>query len=230
MSDDLNQEKVFVISLIPLFLFMKLLDYLLWVFQLNFKSHFPNLFMEMVNSNVSVPGHPKIALDFIGFFIPLAVSGILLAVSWKVRPELSARKKKIFLIFTGLFILGELISAILPGVVRALWEIFQLYSNLNYATFCLACIYGAYIISLESKRFSYAVSYILGFSIGAVSDVSLVLGGTVGVPGGTVEVLGGAGFIDGDFILPLFMVLAAGVIIFIMGRVKDLHCENDIKT
>ena len=169
--------------------------------------------MEMVSSNVSVPGHPKIALDFIGFFIPLAVSGILLAVSWKVRPELSARKKKIFLIFTGLFILGELISAILPGVVRALWEIFQLYSNLNYATFYLACIYGAYIISLESKRFSYAVSYILGFSIGAVSDVSLVLGGKVGV-------LGGAGFIDGDFILPLFMVLAAGATIIIIGLAR----------
>ena len=59
--------------------------------------------MEIVSSNVSVPGHPKIALDFIGFFIPLAVSGILLAVSWKVRPELSARKKKNISNFYGTF-------------------------------------------------------------------------------------------------------------------------------
>jgi len=210
MSTDLNQEKVFAISLISLFFFMELLGYFLWILQSNFKSHFPNLFMEMVNSNVSVPGHPKIALDFIGFFIPLAVSGVLLVVSLKVRPELSPRKKKIFLIFTGLFILGELISAILSKVVKASWEISQTHGNLNHVAFVLACIYGAYIVSLESKKFSYVVSYILGFLIGAVSDVSLVLGGTVGV-------LGGAGFIDGDFILPLFMVLAAGATIIIIG-------------
>jgi len=213
MSDDLDQVKVFAASLFPLFFFMEGLDYLGSILQSNFKSHFPNLFLEMLGSNISLPGHPKIALDFIGFFIPLAVSGVLLVVSWKVRPELSPRKKKIFLIFTGLFILGELISVILAEVVKASWEISQTHGNLNHVAFGLACIYGAYIVSLESKKFSYVVSYILGFSIGAVSDVSQVIAGTVGV-------LGGDGFIDGDFILPLFMVLAAGVIIFIIGRVQ----------
>jgi len=85
---------------------MEWLDYLGSILQSNFKSHFPNLFLEMLGSNISLPGHPRIALDFIGFFIPLAVSVVLLVVSWKVRPELSPRKKKNISNFYGTFYFG----------------------------------------------------------------------------------------------------------------------------
>jgi len=202
MSDSSDKRTVFSESFLT-FIISQLFMYDFGeVPELFLMDHFRNLCLRMSNLNLRVPWHPEIALDYVGFFIPLVTSIILLALSWKVRPHFSTHERRLFFIYTGLFIVGESISAVLPEILKASWTAFQTDGHMNPISVVIACIYSAYVITLESEKFSYAVSYIIGFSMSVMGDVSAVLAGTVGV-------FGFYGFTDGDFIEPLVMVLAA---------------------
>jgi len=202
MSSSLHKGSIFIFSFGLFCLFLLLSSEFGSNLQSIYRTRFPSLYLEMDNLNLLVPWHPEIALDYVGFFIPLVTSIILLALAWKVRPHFSIQERRLFLIYTGLFIAGESISAVLPEILKASWTVFQTDGHMNPMSVVIACIYSAYVITLESEKFSYAVSYTIGFSMAVMGDVSAVLAGTVGV-------FGGYGFTDGDFIEPLVMVLAA---------------------
>jgi len=213
MSDSSDKRIFFFESFLTFIVSQLLMYYFGGVPELFLMDHFRNLYLGMSNLNLPVPWHPEIALDYVGFFIPLVTSIILLALAWKVRPHFSTHARRLFLIYTGLFIVGESISAVLPEILKASWTAFQTDGHLNPMSVIIACIYSAYVITLESEKFSYAVSYIIGFTMSVMGDVSAVLAGTVGV-------FGVYGFTDGDFTEPLVMVLAACLIILL------IHCER----
>jgi len=216
MSNSLHKGWIFIFSFGLFYLFLLLSSEFGSILQSIYRTRFPSLYLEMNNLNLPVPWHPEIALDYIGFLVPLGVSVILLVLSWRIRPSFSAHEKRSFLTYTMLFILGELISAILPEVLKASWEMFQTDGGLNLVASIIACIYGPYIISTKSEKFSYMVTYIVVFLMTAASDVSAVLAGTVGV-------FGGYGFTDGDFIEPLMMALSAFGIIISIRLVKKME-------
>lgn len=216
MSGSSNKKEVFFVSLLFFIAFVLVIYCFGGAPKIFLIDRSRNLYVDMNNLNLPVPWHPEIALDYIGFLVPLGVSVILLVLSWRIRPSFSAHEKRSFLTYTMLFILGELISAILPEVLKASWEMFQTDGGLNLVASIIACIYGPYIISTKSEKFSYMVTYIVVFLMTAASDVSAVLAGTVGV-------FGGYGFTDGDFIEPLMMALSAFGIIISIRLVKKME-------
>jgi len=147
MSGSSNKKEVFFVSLL-FFIAFVLATYSFGGAPEIFLIDRPrNLYVDMNNLNLTVPWHLKIALDYVGFFIPLVTGMILLALSLKVRLHLSPHEKRLFLIYTELFIVGGSTSAVLPGILKASWTGFQKEGHLNPMPVVTECPYCAYIIT-----------------------------------------------------------------------------------
>jgi len=147
MSGSSNKKEVFFVSLLFFIAFVLVIYCFGGAPKIFLIDRSRNLYVDMNNLNLPVPWHPEIALDYVGFFIPLVTSIILLALAWKVRPHFLMYERRLFLFYTGLFIAGESISAVLPEILKASWTAFQTEGHLNPMPVVTACPYGAYIVT-----------------------------------------------------------------------------------
>lgn len=172
-----------------------------------FWSLFPGSFQLM--EHLYIPLLPtKIDLDIIGFCIPLVVSVLMVRKVYKSRHHQSGQQSYHSLI---VLLLGIVIATALPIFVPSLQTV-----NLNpnkgargagndWAVVLIISIYVGYLISRWPIQIDWHLYYPLGFLIGVCSDISAL----PRLYGHGFSIFGAGGVVDGDFLAPLVLLLAA---------------------
>ena len=204
-----NIHKILV-ALLPVvivFLILRIFYLELGYIQNYFWSLFPGPFQWM--KYLYMPVFPtKIGLDIIGFCIPLVVSVLMVRKVYKSRHHQSGQQSYHRLI---VLLLGIVIATALPVFVPSLQTV-----NLNHnkgatgagvdwAVVPIISIYVGYWISRRPIQIDWHLSYPLGFLIGVCSDISAL----PRIYGLGFSVFGAGGVVDGDFLAPLVLLLAA---------------------
>lgn len=150
----------------------------------------------MINQNIHILHFFNIRLDVTGFILPLGVAIPLTVISY-LKFSHPSRKA------TGLFLLFIVISDILPYFFRSLQSIQAgIGASASISTIVVVYTFAAYCMEGGFYKFLNFISYPLGFTIGAMGDISSTP--IINYLGGGI--FGGLGFLDGDFMLPLLSV------------------------
>ncbi len=202
------QEKLVALLLVTTVILILVIFYtVLGYIQNYFLSLFPGPFQLM--KYLYIPLLPKkIGLDIIGFFIPLVVSVLMVRKVYKSRPHQSGKQSYHSLI---VLLLGIVIATALPIFVPSLQTV-----NLNpnkgatgagddWAVVLIISIYVGYLISRWPIQIDWHLYYPLGFLIGVCSDISAL----PRLYGLGLSIFGAGGVVDGDFLAPLVLLLAA---------------------
>ena len=201
-------EKLVALLLVAIVILILVIFYtVLGTIQYYFLSLFPGPFQLM--EHLYIPLLPKkIGLDIIGFCIPLVVSVLMVRKVYKSRHHQSGQQSYHSLI---VLLLGIVIATALPLFVPSLQTV-----NLNpnkgatgagddWAVVLIISIYAGYLISRWPIQIDWHLYYPLGFLIGVCSDISAL----PRLYGHGFSIFGIRGVVDGDFLAPLVLLLAA---------------------
>ena len=156
----------------------------------------------------------SLAFNVVGFIIPMTVGVMLFVViGWVVKPSIN--DPEIVKVFWPVIVLLPMFAYISYSL-----EPMQLVSkhgvSINYAMLSFVSVYQIQLVVWRFHKFALAISYLMGFIVGVLSDVVglFTLSGTV--------VFGGNGIRDADFWSPVIVfLLTVGAVLYV--RLYDKH-------
>lgn len=158
---------------------------------------YPNSFSEWMTSiNTPTLFSSYVKINYIGFVLPLVISTILLSLYF-VSGKVNLNRK-----YTNLLILFLIFDTLFSSFIFEPRIITSYGGGPNLPAMIGALLYVAYLAWSDSLRGGYYLSYVLGFIIGAISDIESIRHLT------KTSTFGGGGFLDVDFVFPLIMLIS----------------------
>jgi hypothetical protein len=199
MSKEDNKDRIIACSTVLCFIFFFALLFLGSYLQIYVRDNCSSLYQLMLSQSLPLFQLSSIKIDIFGFCIPFAVSIIFAILAYRFRPSFPK-------LITLLFILGILLSAVLPTYIPILQYVqINVGAGINWATIFVIILYIFYINHKGTYKFNCLISYPLGFIIGAISDISGLLRLS------SSATFGGAGIVDGDFMFPIFLFFSVTI-------------------
>ena len=150
--------------------------------------------MESVSTSTLFGSH--IMLNYIGFVTPFVISLTLLSLLF-VTGKVNLNRK-----YTSLMILLLVLDTLFSLFVFEPRIITSSGGGQNLPAMVIVLLYVAYLVYSDSTREGFFLSYILGYVIGAISDIESITHATRNT------IFGGGGFMDVDFVFPLIIFVS----------------------
>ncbi|MCL4344345.1 MAG: hypothetical protein JRN26_04355 [Nitrososphaerota archaeon] len=153
------------------------------------------------------PIYSSITLNYLGFVLPLLGSGFFLGLYYKIRAFVSLKQ-------SAALILALAIAAAIPFVPHLPIVLKVGYgSGSNALLWIVVVLWLAWIVNSGNTKAAIYLSYPLGFLVGAVSDITAFI-----IYGPGYSLFGGLGLLDGDFAIPLALLVSTLITVKIFGR------------
>lgn len=153
----------------------------------------------------------RISLDYIGFFIPLVISVILMVFLLGYAPANSDSIHARIMVVCSLTFL-----TVIPFILIPQLRPFSLSGGPNIFPLFMAPFYLGCLVAKKFSKVAIPLSYVFGFMMGVSSDVASA--------SLTASILGGYGFVDGDFTIPLSFLIATLITIYLMRNYEKMGC------
>ncbi len=113
-------------------------------------------------------------------------------------------------VLVGAFVIAAAIPFVLhlPIVLKVGYG-----SGSNALLWVVAVLWLAWIVNAGNAKAAVCLSYPLGFLVGAVSDITAFI-----IYGPGYSLFGGYGLLDGDFVIPLALLVSTLITVKIFGR------------
>lgn len=164
-----------------------------WLLQIGTAIFFPQVINSLAVFKLQILG--LFSINIIGFVIPLSISLILI---FKM-----ALIDKVEIGTVGLWTIVSGIALLVLSLWLPISNVHAQYAAMNVPIMAVALINLFYHVYKKDYKLAMSISYVLGF-LAAFSSDFVATFGIVKTAGG---VWGGAGLVDGDFLIPIIIVL-----------------------
>ena len=170
------------------------------------------ILMLTLRTGTILPGlYGGFRINYIGFIIPLIISAVLAAVAYRKGIAFNNVDKA----FVALFVIGAALSLVFKPI-----EAIRQGTGIDVPMMLIVALWMMYFVYKRRYAAGVPLSYALLFLVSALSD-TLSVGRFIG--GVT---FGGFGILDGDFLLPLSILIAMYIASVSESGSRSKHSQN----